>query len=261
MAALGAVVDEILPAFQACSLSLATQNELYLQHKPVALDFEQDALALATARRLLDALHDCSAIEEPVLYRIFPVLCRIADDYRAEQRSVGVRCMAEVLAKSPKDVLLRCNLHAVMYDSLRASLSFTEAPVLLELALSFWLQLTDATEAFCSSAFLQRSDELLLLVLRNLSIQPKGGKNAKLYLACLDGLILQQKLAASRYLGRIFTVLMECAHAETTEAVARCLGSLLQWCWMRWTPEMTNTARSVGSTPLEALLNKLGKNA
>lgn len=243
-------LEALLPYFKSNksieSLKLSTQNELYLESKSNVSDgiyyLEESKENWVGEPRVLKAFLGClKGVEEFTvlqdhLNKLFPMICQVIDDFRSDFKIKGVELMTEFLRIIPRDIIVKFNLHLVIYESLKVNYSF-ESEVLIESSIDLWIGMIGKVEEFPGKEFLKRSDELLLLICRDVVITSKIRRKG-LLLKCLGNVIELMQYTSIRYLRKIVTTLCEAVREDFTsdsilEAGQESMTILIKNCWIR----------------------------
>ena len=251
-------VEALLPYFKRDQsiegLKLCTQNEIYLEEKNEITDIsylEHSKENWTGEPKVLEAFHECLKKVEDFgclqnhLNKLFPMICQIVDDYRAKFKVKGVELLQEFIRIVPMEFFVKFNLHRVLYESLKVNVTF-ESDELMEKSIIFWIKLIKKVELFGGKEFLKRSDELLLILCRDLGNTSKTDR--KSILLSSIGSIVDDLLeyCAIRYLRKIVVTICEAVKEDfNCEEVVQFGGEAMQKvirnCWIRLAcPEMQN---------------------
>lgn len=243
-------IEALLPYFKTNksveSLKLSTQNELYLENKS---DIDSGLSYLDESKdnwigepRVLVAFHEClKGIGEfqPIqshLSKIFPMICQVIDDFRADFKVKGVQLMTEFLRIVPSDVVSKFSLNRVIYESLKVNISF-ESDELVARSIDLWIGLIGKVEEFPEKEFLKRSDELLLLICRDVGTTSKPNRKI-LLLKAVGNVVNLMQYTSIRYLRKIVTSLCESVREDFTndsvvQAGEASMLIVIKNCWIR----------------------------
>lgn len=267
-------LEALLPYFKTNksveSLKLSTQNELYLEKKSdlnYGLNYlEESKENWAGEPKILSAFLGCLkgindySLMQSHLNKIFPMICQVLDDYRADFKLTGIHLMTELLRIIPSEVVNRFNLNRVIYESLKVNISF-ESDELVSESIDLWIGLIEKVEEFAGKEFLKRSDELLLLICRDVVITSKINRKV-LFLKSIGKVTELMQYTSIRYLRKIVTTLCEAVREDFTnnsvvEAGEESIIIVIKNCWIRMKDEeLINMVRRTfgGNEKIENLL-------
>ena len=246
-------IEALLPYFKtnksAEVMKLSTQNEIYLEEKSDInnLNYLEESKENWTGEpRVLVAFLEClKRIKEyesiqNQLNKIFPMICQVIDDYRSQFKIKGVGLLEEFMRIVPADVMAKFNLHLVLYESLKVNVTF-ESDELLESSLNSWIKLIAKVEIFGSKEFLKRTDEVLLLLCRDVGITSKINRKV-IILNAIGRLVELMEYCAIRYLRKLTVTLCESVREDfTVDAVVKAgeeaMIFVIKNCWIRMKSE------------------------
>jgi hypothetical protein len=250
------ILRALLPYFKANQsietedIKLSTRNELYLEQKnsieTIRYIDESDENWAGERRVLAVFLDSLKRVQnykwiQANLNKIFPMVCQVLDDYRSENKKIGIDICREFLRIVPKDIILKFNLHMVLYESFKVNVSFDSESLVFE-TLILWIRLIEKTEIHASKSFLKRSDELLLLLCRDIGITSKIGRIV-VFLRAMAELLNLMQYCAIRYLRKVVVTLCESVKEnwssdELVLAGQDAMAVLIKNCWVRITVEL-----------------------
>jgi hypothetical protein len=99
--------------------TLRTRNELYMRS---AVEAPEGTALDEAAAELLEALRGIGPLSTLMLSRLFPLVCRIADDHRKGMRVLGVMLLRELRLRVDCATMQQNGITAVALSSLRANL-------------------------------------------------------------------------------------------------------------------------------------------
>lgn len=228
------------------ALRLSTQNQIYLEEKADinGLTYLEESKENWTGEpRVLVAFLEClmsiSDFEciKDHLNRLFPMICQVLDDYRANNKIKGIELVKEFLRIVPADVFAKFNLHLVLYESLRVNVAFDSDELMTE-SVCTWIKLIKKVEIFGGEEFLKRADELLLILCRDVGTTSKTDR--KIILIRSIGSIVNDLMeyCAIRYLRKIVVTLCEAVKEDFTCDDIVIVGvdsmeKVIKNCWIR----------------------------
>ena len=268
-------LEALIPYFTANksveSLKLSTQNEIYLENKSNVTEgynyLEESKENWAGDARVLIAFYECLkgiedfAVIQNHLDKIFPMICQVIDDFRTDSKLKGVQLMTEFLRIVPSDAVIKFNLNRVIYESLKVNVTF-ESDELVTQSINIWIGLIGKVEAFPEKEFLKRSDELLLLICRDVVITSKSSRKI-LLLKGIGNVVDLMQYTSIRYLRKIVSTLCEAVREDFTDDLIVKAGEesmiiVIKNCWIRMKDEdLVKMVRETfgGNETIERLLN------
>lgn len=247
-------IKALLPYFKPSNkpsdvIKLSTQNEIYVEQKNEisTLSYVEESKENWTGEPMvLEAFLEClKAIKEyetiqSHLNKLFPMICQVIDDYRWQFKIKGVELMEELLRIVPASVVSKFNLHLVIYESLSVNITF-ESVELVEKSIQVWINLIKKVEIFGGVEFLKRSDELLLLLCRDVGTTSKIERKVVLS-ESIGATVELMQYCAIRYLRKIVVTLCESVKEDfTSDAVVRAgeeaMITVIKNCWIRMKSE------------------------
>lgn len=231
-------IQRLLPyfkrkAYQNAEATLSTQNELYLEAKK-SMQFSEEGETWATCPQVLKDFetllqqHHTSSFDSFV-HLLFPMICQILDDYRAENRLVGVKLVEYFLQGTSPDLIRRFRIQNVLYESFKTSITFDDVN-LIEQSLILWIHLIGLIEAFGSTEFLSQCDQLLLLCCREIEL-PRNPEYQAVFVSSLAALVELMSFTSIRYVRKLVTSLCEAKkEANISDDV---ISSIIRNCWPR----------------------------
>ena len=242
-------IDALVPYFKTNKsteqLKLSTQNEIYLEQKSDVnnLNYLEESKENWTGEpRVLVAFLECLKMIkeyeniESRLNKIFPMICQVIDDYRSQFKIKGVELLKEFMRIVPSEVMIKFNLHLVIYESLKVNVTF-ESDELIKISLDSWIKLIEIVEIFGNKDFLKRVDELLLLLCRDVGITSKINRKVIL-LNCIGMVVELMQYCSIRYLRKVTVTLCESVREDfTSDEVVRAgeeaMIFVIKNCWIR----------------------------
>lgn len=220
-------------AYQNAEATLSTQNELYLEAKK-SVQFVEDVETWVTCPEVLQDFesflreHYSSSFDN-FIHLLFPMICQVLDDYRAENRLMGVRLVEYFLLGTSPDLIRRFRIQNVLYESFKTSFSFDNVK-LIENSLQLWINVIGLIEQFGSTEFLVQCDQLLTLCCREIEL-PRTPEHQSVFISTLAVLIDLMSFTAIRYVRKLVTSLCEAQKEAKIGDEAIC--SVIRNCWPR----------------------------
>lgn len=271
-------LEALVPYFKSNksveSLKLSTQNQLYLEQRNDVNELnylEESEENWIGESRVLEAFLEClkrinefSCIQSH-LNKIFPMICQVVDDYRAEFKIIGIELINEFLRIVPAEVVIKYNLQVVLYESLKINITF-ESDDLVEGSINTWISIVRKVEMFPGKEFLKRCDELLLLLCRDVGITSKLGRKI-LLLKGIGMTVELMQYSSIRYLRKIVVIVNEVVREDFTsdqvvEAGQDAMANVIRNCWIRLnSEELLEMIRDTfgGCEKIEKLLEAVDK--
>ena len=266
-------IASLLPYFKSNQSTehykLTTQNEIYLKQKcdvnsnnyleECSENWSGEPRVLEAFLKCLQRIRQFHCIENH-LNKIFPMICQVLDDYRHNFKIKGVQITGEFLRIVPAEIMQKFHLQMVLYESLKVNLSL-ESDELLGKSIQLWIGLIDKVENFAGKEFLKRSDELLLLLCRDVGTTSKIDRKI-LFLNSIGQLIDQMKFCAIRYLRKAVVIICEVVKEdwssnEVVESGTKSIIVIIQNCWVRITEDLKKIILDTfgGNEEIRNLLN------
>lgn len=249
-------IEALLPYFKTKKsesvpvegLKLSTQNQIYLEKRTCVDELKYleestenwigEPKVLVAFLACLKRIKDFSCIETR-LNLLFPMICQVSDDYRTKFKIKGVKLLQEFMRIVPANIFLKFNLHLVIYESLRVNVTF-DSDELMQQSIDSWIELIGLVEEFGGKDFLKRSDELLLILCRDVSTTACHKIDRKIILLKSIGRVVNDLMTycSIRYMRKIVVTLIEAVKEDFTNEAVVCAGRdsmelVIQNCWIR----------------------------